>query len=46
VAHVGPTWVADFLEVTEKEDREIVMRRAYEKVTELLDMLRVSAWEG
>jgi hypothetical protein len=46
VAHVGPTWVADFLEVTEKEDREIVMRRAYEKVTELLDMLHVSAWDG
>ena len=34
VEHVGPTWVADFLEITEKEDREIIMRRAYEKVNE------------
>ncbi len=39
--HIGPKWVADFLEVTEPEDREIVMRRAYEKVRELLDLLGV-----
>lgn len=45
VEHVGPAWVADFLEVTEKEDREIVMRRSYEKVNELLDILGISSWE-
>jgi len=41
VKYVGPTWVTDFLETTEEEDREIVMRRAYEKVNELLDTLNV-----
>ena len=41
VKHVGTTWVADFLEIAEEEDREIVMRRAYEKVNELLDTLNV-----
>jgi hypothetical protein len=40
-----PKWVADFLEVVESEDREIVMRRAYEKVNELLDALRIKSWE-
>lgn len=45
VDHVGPTWVADFLEVSEKEDREIIMRRAYEKVNELLDALRIKPWQ-
>lgn len=46
VEHVGPAWVADFFEITEREDREIVMRRAYEKVKELLDILGISSWEG
>lgn len=45
VEHIGPTWVADFLEITEKEDREIITRRAYEKVSELLDTLGISTWE-
>jgi len=45
VEHVGPTWVADFLEKTDKEDREIIMRRAYEKVSELLNVLKISEWE-
>jgi hypothetical protein len=45
VDHVGPKWVADFLEKTEREDRAIMIRRAYEKVTELLDMLHIGAWE-
>jgi hypothetical protein len=45
VEHIGPKWVADFLEVTEKEDRDIIMRRAYEKVNELLDSLHISAWK-
>jgi hypothetical protein len=43
VEHIGPKWVADFLEVTEKEDREIIMRRAYEKINELLELLHISA---
>jgi hypothetical protein len=45
VEHIGPKWVADFLEVTEREDRDIIMRRAYEKINELLDLLRISAWK-
>lgn len=45
VEHIGPKWVADFLEVTEKEDRDIIVRRAYEKVNELLDSLHISAWK-
>ena len=32
-------------EITEKEDREIIMRRAFEKVNELLNALRISSWE-
>ncbi len=45
VEHIGPKWVADFLEVTEKEDRDIIMRRVYEKISELLDILKISSWE-
>jgi len=45
VEHIGPKWVADFLEATEREDRDIIMRRAYEKVNELLDLLHISAWK-
>ncbi len=44
VEHIGPKWVADFLEVTEKEDRDIIMRRAYEKISELLDILKISSF--
>jgi hypothetical protein len=46
VDHVGPKWVADFLEVVKPEDRAIIMRRTYEKVTELLGLLEVEPWEG
>jgi hypothetical protein len=45
IEHIGPKWVADFLEVEGKEDRDIIMRRAYEKVSELLDILGISLWE-
>jgi hypothetical protein len=31
--------------IAEEEDREIVMRRAYEKVNELLDTLNIKPWE-
>lgn len=43
--HIGPKWVADFLEVAEKEDRDIIMRRVYEKISELLDILKISSWK-
>lgn len=46
VDNIGPRWVADFLEVTNKEDRDIVIRSVYEKVSELLDALKISSWEG
>src|SRR3989304_6386442 len=46
VEHIGPRWVADFLEVTEKEDRNIIVRRAYEKLNEILDLLCISEWVG
>jgi hypothetical protein len=44
--HVGPKWVADFLETADKDERDILMRRAYEKVTELLDALKIREWTG
>jgi hypothetical protein len=44
IGHIGPKWVADFLEIADKEEREIVIRRAYEKATELLDLLGVKEW--
>lgn len=44
--HVGPKWVADFLETDDEEERDILMRRAYEKVTELLDALKIREWTG
>jgi hypothetical protein len=43
IEHIGPKWVADFLEVADKEDRDIIMRRAYEKISELLDILKISS---
>ncbi|HAG49707.1 MAG TPA: hypothetical protein DHU69_08590 [Deltaproteobacteria bacterium] len=45
IEHIGPKWVADFLEVTDKEDRAIIMRRVYEEISELLDILKISSWE-
>ncbi len=41
VDHVGPTWVADFLEIRDPEERAIIQRRAYELVTAWLDRLKV-----
>lgn len=43
IEHIGPKWVADFLEVADKDDRDIIMRRAYEKISELLDILKISS---
>jgi len=42
IEHIGPKWVADFLEIADKEDRDIIMRRAYEKISELLNILKIS----
>jgi hypothetical protein len=36
---------ADFLEVADKEDRDIIIRRVYEKINELLDILKISLWK-
>ncbi|MFQ5713767.1 MAG: hypothetical protein ACE5GU_07030 [Candidatus Scalinduaceae bacterium] len=45
IDHVGPKWVADFQEIDVKEDREIIIRSAYEKVKEFLDILKINAFE-
>jgi hypothetical protein len=45
IEHIGPKLVADFFEITNKEERDIIIRRAYEKVSELLDILKISPWE-
>jgi hypothetical protein len=39
--HVGPRWVADFLEIADTEERAIIQRRAYELVTSWLDELKI-----
>ncbi len=39
VEDYGPTSVADFEEVTDREDRERIKRDAFEKVTELIGLL-------
>lgn len=44
IEHIGPKWVADFLEVADKEDRDIIMRRAYEKINDLLNILKIGSW--
>jgi hypothetical protein len=38
--HAGPRYVADFLEVSDTDDREILVRDAYERVHALLDALK------
>jgi hypothetical protein len=42
IDHVGPTFVADFEEVDDPEERESIKRDAYERVNHLLDLLRHS----
>ncbi len=39
--HVGPKWVADFLEIADPEERAIQERAAYEQITALLDKLGI-----
>jgi len=43
VDHVGPKWVADFLEIADTEERAVIQRRAYELVTSWLDELKIDA---
>ena len=45
VDHVGPKMVADFLEITDPEERAISQRRAYEMVSAWLDALGTKPWE-
>lgn len=45
IDHIGPKWVADFLEKTDIDERSIMIRRAFEKVSELLDLLKISPWK-
>ena len=46
IDHVGPRWVADFLEISDREERNIVIRRVYEKIAGFLDVLGIDQWPG
>jgi hypothetical protein len=39
--HIGPKFVADFEEVTDLEERELLQRDAYERVNYLLERLGI-----
>lgn len=41
VAHVGPVSCADFEEITDREDREVRERDAFERVNDLLQRLGI-----
>ena len=43
--HVGPKWVTDFLVVEDDEERSIIKRRAFEKITSLLNRLEIEEWD-
>jgi hypothetical protein len=45
IDHAGPKWIADFLEISDGEERDIVVRRAYEKTASLLDLLGIEEWK-
>lgn len=42
----GPKWVADFLDVQDREERAITQRRAYETIRAWLDQLEIGPWQG
>lgn len=44
--HVGPVWVADFLEMNNDEEIARIRRDAYEKVSYVLDHLGIREYEG
>lgn len=35
-----------FFEITDKEDREIMIRRSYEKISEFLNKLDINQWKN
>jgi len=41
----GPVWVTTFEEIDDTEDRDLLQRDAFERVTALLDGLKVEAFE-
>ncbi len=41
----GPVWIARFMELEDKEEEEIVKRRAFETVNALLDALEIEPFE-
>lgn len=41
---VGPTWVADFEEITDPEEKSIVQRRAFELIDTLMNELGITAF--
>lgn len=40
-----PVWVANFKEIENADDKELIQRDAFERVTALLDGLKISAFE-
>ena len=46
VDHIGPKWVADFFEIEDLDERELVKRDAFERVNELLKMLAIGLTPG
>jgi hypothetical protein len=46
VEDAGPKWVADFLDVQDREERAITQRRAYETIRAWLDQLEIGPWQG
>lgn len=46
VDDAGPKWVADFMDVKDREEQAITRRRAYEIVTAWLDQLGIGPWQG
>ena len=46
IDHIGPKWVADFLQASDREEREIIIRRAFEATKAFLDLLEIEAWRG
>lgn len=45
VNSVGPNWVADFLEISDPEERERIKRETFELVNSLMDKLNIYAFE-
>lgn len=45
VNSIGPNWVADFLEISNLEERERIKREAFELVKYLLDKLNISLYK-